>query len=49
MEFEENSEVERNREGRLKEIQQTTDPVSSSTNFFSNDLILLPSLSTDWE
>jgi hypothetical protein len=44
-EFEKISEVELNREARLKEIQQTTDPVSS-LNVLGVSLILLHSLFT---
>jgi hypothetical protein len=45
-EFEKDSDVELNREARLKQIQQTTDPVSS-LNVFGDGLILLHSLSTN--
>jgi hypothetical protein len=44
-EFEKNSEVELNREARLREIQQTTEPVSP-LNVFGDCLMLLHSLST---
>jgi hypothetical protein len=44
-EFEKNSGVELNWEARLKEIQQTTDPVSS-LNVLGSGLILLHLLST---
>jgi hypothetical protein len=48
VEFEKDSEVKLNREARLKEIQQTSEQVSSSLNVFGDGLILtfFPS---DWE
>jgi hypothetical protein len=49
VEFYKNSEVKLNRETRLKEIQQITDPVSSSLNVFGGGLILLLCLSSDQE
>lgn len=47
VEFEKNSEV--NREAKLEEIEQTTDPVRCFLNVFGDGHILLLSLSTDWE